>query len=382
MSSIMFPRINVPMFILSLCFSVILPNLALANTSESLLQSRDTLSRLQQLSEIEQLSYGDSRQFVEDYRRKADKARIDLQQAEQDVETKQRQHADLLSGEQTPERLRQLKLSSHALRMSKRGAKSRSRRLLRIEGKLAQAITAQASLKSKAAQANARVSRQKDKLASLQEGINKASAAALVGKKITAPISKATPISKPKATPEPTPAPALIVAATPEAGHRVKKVASRLESSKVKTLQTVAINKPVVKTPPVKQANLKEQKPNSRKQEALDNANLREAVKAAAVRESKRAEAALASKDKGRQVHKKLQIKGEGFSEGDFEFLGAHQYRAQVHVTHGVQSFIVGSHRYRATVPLSDDGELYVFLYDVSRVGRPRLSMYRKSLVE
>jgi len=362
------------MLILFLSTSVILPNFASANTSDSLLQGRDTLSRLQQLSEIEQLSYGDSLQLAEDYRRKADKARIDLQQAEQDVEAKQQQHSGLLAGEETPERLRKLKLSSHALKMLKRGAKSRSKRLQRIEGKLELAVTAQASLKAKVSQASNRVSRQQDKLAELQKSIDAASVAALARNKKSKPSSALVAKTKPTAKTTTTAA----TKESPTAGE----IASGLDIAKVKTIQTVAINKPVVKNPAVQQASLKLQEPNSHKQEAIDNASLNELVKAAAVRESKRAEVALASKGKGRQVHKNLQIEGEGFSEADFEFLGAHQYRAEVKVIHGTQSFTVGSHRYRATIPLSDSGELYVFLYDVTRAGRPRLSMYRKSLVE
>jgi len=362
------------MLILFLSTSVILPNFASANTSDSLLQGRDTLSRLQQLSEIEQLSYGDSLQLAEDYRRKADKARIDLQQAEQDVEAKQQQHSGLLAGEETPERLRKLKLSSHALKMLKRGAKSRSKRLQRIEGKLELAVTAQASLKAKVSQASNRVSRQQDKLAELQKSIDAASVAALARNKKSKPSSALVAKTKPTAKTTTTAA----TKESPTAGE----IASGLDIAKVKTFQTVAINKPMVKSPAVQQASLKLQEPNSHKQEAIDNASLNELVKAAAVRESKRAEVALASKGKGRQVHKNLQIEGEGFSEADFEFLGAHQYRAEVKVIHGTQSFTVGSHRYRATIPLSDSGELYVFLYDVTRAGRPRLSMYRKSLVE
>lgn len=356
MSSTFFPRISIPVFVLSMCLSAILPSLASANTPESLVQERDTLLRLQQLSELEQLSYGDSQQLVEDYRRKADKARADVQQAKRDVEIKQQQHSGLLRGEQTPERLRLLKLSSHALKMSKRGAKSRSRRLLRIEGKLAEAVSSQVRLKSKVAQAGVRVSKQKDKLAKLQKSLEKVPAAVLK--------------------------PSQVAGAKPEVDSAITKPAAGIRNDKVKIIQTVAVKKPSVERPPVQTVSLDVQAANDAEQEALESANLRLQVKAAAVRESKRAEVALASKDKGRQVHKNLKIEGEGFLEANFEFLGSHQYRAQVKVTHGTQSFIVGSHRYRATIPLSDEGETYVFLYDVNRVGRPRLSMYRKSLLE
>ena len=66
----------------------------------------------------------------------------------------------------------------------------------------------------------------------------------------------------------------------------------------------------------------------------------------------------------------------------EFKFQGRKLYLAESDVKSGQQIFRVGSKNFRSTIPAADDGQVYMFILDAKRPSSPRLSMFKKSLLD
>ena len=166
---------------------------------------------------------------------------------------------------------------------------------------------------------------------------------------------------------------------TVQTSAKVEPAGQTLKISEQKLITSPSVATPSVTSPPVTnqtKAGAKENLDAQRQLAQLDDL----ARSQAAAEERRLAKALAAPKRSGNQRYSNLRIKSDTVDAG-FEFLGNHQYRAETAVDGGRHMFSVGSHHYRGTIPNSDDGEVYVFLFDTSRKGKPRLSMYRKSLL-
>ena len=240
------------------------------------------------------------------------------------------------------------------------GVKNRHKRIQRIEGKLTQEQDILAKARTQLSKSRSNIAKQEAKIARLRD---EASAKA-------ARIAKAEQQRQANARPELKP-----------------QVKQTLAKTQVKTQAPVAEPPKLaqVDIPKQEQPKVEEPKPEPavEEQEAKDQmAALDELARQQAKAEEQRLSEALSSSEpSGRQLYKNLRIRSESV-DAEFQFLGNHQYRAESAVTGGRHMFKVGSHHYRGTIPSSDAGEVYVFLYDTSRKGKPRLSMYRKSLLQ
>jgi len=107
----------------------------------------------------------------------------------------------------------------------------------------------------------------------------------------------------------------------------------------------------------------------------------REAL-AYAQKEVARLESLLDGGNPGRPTFKRLTLGGNKIDAKPFEFLGQNQYRVETKVANGRQIFQIGKHKFRRTIPVADDGQDYVFIFDAKRPSRPRLVMYKKALIE
>lgn len=86
--------------------------------------------------------------------------------------------------------------------------------------------------------------------------------------------------------------------------------------------------------------------------------------------------AELGDGEKGTQTFRSLSLRASGEDPINFEFLGQNQYRLLAPVSAGRQTYKINTWRFRRTIPASDDGARYVFIFDARRLARPRLVMY------
>lgn len=318
---------------------------------------RDVLLRLQQVSENQQLSLQDKEQSLLDFERKLLDAQNDLADAERELLEKEQELATASAGGE--EMARKRKLAEHAVSMAKRSVKNRHKRIQRIEGKLTQEQEVLASARAQLSKSRSNIAKQEAKIARLRDQ-EKARAAQL---------AKAEQQRR-QAKPEPKP--------------QVQQTLAKTQPPVSEPPKLAQVDVPKQEQPKVEEPKpeVPAETPAEDQEAARQMAALDELARKQAQAENQRLNEALsAAQPSGRQLYKNLRIKSDKIEAG-FEFLGNHQYRAESVVTGGRHMFKVGSHHYRGTIPSSDEGEVYVFLYDTSRKGKPRLSMYRKSLLQ
>lgn len=316
-------------------------------------QEEDKLDRLYQAFENRTSELEDIENELFGYDYKLDRAKEDLKTAEADLASAQQEFAKakaLAAADNTEENQRALKMAEHSLNMSERGVRTRSKRLERVESSLSELQTAKARLDAQVAIAQKRVEDQEEAVlaavrnaeaAQAREAASNRQAEAARQQSIA---GRAAPEeSLPSAQVEPAaPAPA-VVAAVPAAAPTVTSA-------------------PAVETAMLSELD----------QEAQEHAR----------NEVARLKEVLESNDAGRPTFKNLVLTGNKLEAQLFEFLGQDQYRVDAVVTNGRQIFEVGRNKFRRTIPASDNGQTYVFIYDAKRLSRPRLVMFKKSLVE
>lgn len=344
---------------------------------------QDVLFRLQQLSENQQLLLRDKEQSLLEFERKLLSAQTDLTEAQNELERKEQELLTATAGGES--QARQRKLAEHAASMAKRSVKNRLKRAQRIEGKLAQEKAALEKARNQMLQSRNRIAQQEAKLAELKARNNaekRRLAQINAQRAASAPIKVSNPLPVAKT-------PAIVKSDSKAQGKgdaTPKTVQTLAKANSTDTRQAALTRKPLTggalagePKPDVASPQSTEEKDNAAAQAQL--AQLDElARKQAAAEERRLAEALAGPKRSGRQRYSDLRIQSATV-DASFEFLGNHQYRAQTPITGGRHMFTVGSHHYRGTIPITDDGEIYVFLFDTSRKGKPRLSMYRKSLL-
>ncbi|BFM16415.1 hypothetical protein R50073_25980 [Maricurvus nonylphenolicus] len=319
--------------------------LSLHTSAGILSDEQDKLSRYEQAYENHLVALEDIENEIFGYTNKVEVARADLVTAEKELAEAAAALAEArATALKTPgqDADRTLKKATHSHKMASRGVRSRTKRLERVEGNLAEL---QAQLQEQQEQLDDdknRIQEQQERIITVRADLErKAKQRELADAKAKADAAKqaqkpAPVVAKPKPVVEPEPVP----------------------QPKPKVVEAP---KPAPKT------ELSE----------LDKEAL-----AFAQKEVARLEKLLADGSTGRPIFKRLVLKGNRTKPVNFEFLGQNQYRAEVVVAQGKQIFEIGKHKYRRTIPASDNGETYVFIFDAKRPSRPRMVMFKKSLLD
>ncbi len=104
-------------------------------------------------------------------------------------------------------------------------------------------------------------------------------------------------------------------------------------------------------------------------------------AKAYALKEMERLNEKLASGGMGKPLYKRVIMTVNGQNPLNYEFIGRKYYLLETSVQAGRQLFEINNFKFRRTIPQADDGEDYVFLFDTKKAERPRLVMFKKSLI-
>lgn len=327
-------------------------------------QEKDMLARLQQLLEIHSVAIEDIENDIyvfdaklPEAKKDAEDAQAQLQNAKSDLTEARKQ----LTANRNDDTLRALKLVTHSHKIAQRGARSRSKRLERIELKLAE-------LKKELSKETIAIDSVKQRLAAQQQRIEQAIAfqerraseeALRKARKVTSAVNHKQQVQHQRSQEKRIQNPADQKLA--ERSRVQKKVIDAPKPrAQVNAIKSAAPAPAVAKTLSKEDA------------EALEYAQ----------KEVTRLEKLLADGNKGKPTFRRLVLKGDKIASVSFEFLGKNQYIAETEVKAGSQLFKVGNHRFRRTIPSSDSGEIYVFIFDAKRLQRPRFVSYKKSLIQ
>lgn len=308
----------------------------------------DKLDRFYQAFENRTLELEDVENELFGYDYKLDRARQDLKTAEAELAAAQQEYAKIkaaVAADNSEENQRALKLIEHSMNMSERGVRTRTKRLERVEGSLSELQASKAKLDAQIAAAKTRIDAQEQTLA-----IAKKEQADRAHKEAQRQVASVKPQQALTVPVEPKAAVATVAAEVMEEAHT--------EPTAEEKAQAVS---------------------------ATESAELSELDKEAqeyAKNEVARLQETLSTGDMGRPTFRNLSLTGNKVEPAMFEFLGQDQYRVDVVVENGRQIFEVGRNKFRRTVPASDNGQTYVFIFDAERLSRPRLVMFKKSLVD
>ncbi len=318
----------------------------------SLPQERDKLARYEQAYENYLVDIEVIENEIYGYEEKIKGAHKDLKEAENDLEedTKELTEArKALQAEKSQHNQRQLKLAAHAHKMSKRGIRTRTKRLERLEERLSELQQELSVKQGGAKRAKQRISAQERRVA-----------------QILSYLKNQARTSSPK------------VVAKPSPPRKEVKLQSKLVSNPSAPAQPARQESAQAPRQQAQEAQEALEEMEDDDDEVLDTEAL-EHVR----REMERLEKLLSRGNKGRPTFKHLVLEGvKSPKRVKFEFLGKNQYRAEARVEKGKQLFEVGSNKFRRTIPESDDNEVYVFIYDAKRLSRPRLVIFNKALME
>lgn len=302
-------------------------------------------NRASELEEIENEIFG--------YENKLDESVKDLEQAQAELVEAQKAHANAkiqLAGDASQDNERALKLADHALSMAERGVRTRSKRQERVELKMAELVSTKTKLAASTAADQERITAQEAKVARASAEAEKNAAARL------AEADRAREQAQLRMA---------------EQARQTKGLASA---------PIVSAPKNVAPAPKVTEAPAVALQSKDAVKTELTELDL-EAL-AYAQKEVARLETLLDTSNPGRPMFKRLTLGGNKVDQKAFEFLGQNQYRVDAVVQPGRQIFQVGKHKFRRTVPLVDEGQEYVFIFDAKRPSRPRLVMFKKSLID
>ncbi|GAB3106795.1 hypothetical protein GCM10027217_32610 [Pseudomaricurvus hydrocarbonicus] len=321
-------------------------------------QEEDKLDRYYQAFENRSSELEDVDNELFGYEYKLERAQKDLQSAEQELSKAQSEYATAkaaLLKDNSEDNLRNMNLTEHALKMSERGVRTRTKRLERVENNIAE-LTAKKEQLSK----------------QVTEGQKRITAQEKLVQKVKADASRRL---------------AQAEQAKAEAQRRMleeKRLAESsrkaVEASLNKPTSPSPVSQPAVQVPTESIAAAADESPDTIDQSELSTLD-REALEYAQ-KEIARLEDLLTDSNHGRPTYKRLTLGGNKVETEQFEFLGKDQYRVDTVVQNGRQIFQVGKHKFRRTIPASDNGAEYVFIYDAKRLSRPRLVMFKKSLLD
>lgn len=315
-------------------------------------QEEDKLDRFYQAfenrsSELEEI---ENELFGYDY--KLDRAQKDLKTAQSELEVAEKEHAKAksdLAANATEDNQRAFKLAEHALNMSERGVRTRTKRLERVEGYMQELQDSISSLQAQVAASQKRIDAQEEQV---REAKNAAQARLVQADKAREDASQLVVEEKRQA----------------EIAERVQPVVQ----------PPAAVEQKQIVEEQISEASAEEMSES----EQVELSELDKEALEYAQKEVTRLEKLLSSSNEGRPTFRYLTLVGSKVESQSFEFLGRDQYRVDAVVSKGRQIFEVGSHKFRRTIPASDDGKEYVFIYDAKRLSRPRLVMFKKSLID
>ncbi|WP_439134431.1 hypothetical protein [Pseudomaricurvus sp.] len=324
-------------------------------------QEEDKLDRFYQAFENRSSELEDIENELFGYDYKLERAQSDLKKAQADLDVAEKEYAKAkadLAANDSEDNQRAYMLAEHALKMSERGIRTRTKRLERVEGYMQELADSKSRLEAQVSASQRRIDIQEKQVAEAKkvaearlaqaERARKEAERRMAEEKRLAAAAAVEPAIQPPAVVE-------------EAPKVVKEEV--LE-------EQVAAEQPVDE--PADMSEAEEKELSELDKEALEYAQ----------KEVERLEDLLSSSDSGRPTFRYLTLVGNKVDAKKFEFLGRDQYRVDTVVSKGRQIFEVGRNKFRRTIPASDDGQEYVFIYDAKRLSRPRLVMFKKSLID
>lgn len=327
-----------------------------AQAVAELKSAENVLQRIQQLLQNQALFVEDQNQLVEAYHFKLNGAKSDQQQAEQDLQLKKSQANDSTQQHKlspNSNSQRQLNQAQHGWKIAQRVVRSRAKRYRRIETKLQLA--------------EAELGRAKLKLGSLK--LQKKRQGAYIINLQRAKKLESVNAEQLRSAAE--------AAKAAEAAEAAKAAELRLEAEvqaqllAVSRVESKPAVKAVVKSVPKRESRL-----------SVDLAGLELDALAQARREETRLRRLLAKRKTVKPIFKSLLLRSSRMSPIKFSHLGNNMYRVEAQVAAGKQLFEVATTDFRTSIPDTDDGMWYVFIYDARRASRGRLSMYKRSLLQ
>ncbi len=336
------------MTIRNLILSALLILASPVSSADTVAQAQDKLDRYYQAFENRSSELEDVENQLFGYQNKIKVVQSDLSTAQQELAQARKKQAAAkiqLVGDASQDNERALKLANHALKMAERGVRTRTKRDERAQTNLAALLEEKTRLASQISADEARIAEQEKTLAAVKLRNARQAKQQLV------------------------------------AAERAKRQATvRIEAEKLQAnavaerLAAIEAEKLVIEQQALEhsQSQQKEVELSDLDREALVYAQ----------KEVARLESLLDGGNPGRPTFKRLTLGGNKIDAKPFEFLGQNQYRVETKVANGRQIFQIGKHKFRRTIPVADDGQDYVFIFDAKRPSRPRLVMYKKALIE
>jgi len=343
------------MTIRNLILSALLILAPAVSSADTVAQAQDKLDRYYQAFENRSSELEEVENQLFGYQNKIKGVRSDLSTAQQELAQARKKQAAAkiqLVGDASQDNERALKLANHALKMAERGVRTRTKRDERAQTNLAALLEEKTRLASQISADEARIAEQEKTLAAVKLRNARQAKQQLV----------AAERAKRQAT-------VRIEAEKLQADAVAERLAAIEAEKKAQTAEKLVIEHQALEH---SQSQPKEVELSDLDREAL----------AYAQKEVARLESLLDGGNPGRPTFKRLTLGGNKIDAKPFEFLGQNQYRVETKVANGRQIFQIGKHKFRRTIPVADDGQDYVFIFDAKRPSRPRLVMYKKALIE
>ncbi|NIB43851.1 hypothetical protein HBA55_29885 [Pseudomaricurvus alkylphenolicus] len=340
-------------------------------------QERDRLERYQQAMEnrTSELEAIDNQLYG--YQHKLAEAEQDLQTQQQEL-NKARSSADSArqthSNSPSEDSARALKLAEHRLKMAERGVRTRTKRVERIQNRQAMLNQSRDDVVASLEDDEQRITAQHSKIANAER---QAQAREKERVRLLAQAEEARRRAEQEMAAKAKRERELELAAREKARRMAAAKQVQEASSPQQNANSLSDRTGITETVISATSATPQTLSPSPEMTELD----REAL-AYAQKEIERLEKLVAEGGNSRATFKRLTLKGSKLGTSEFEFLGQNQYRVDTQVTKGRQIIQIGKHKFRRTIPASDDGSEYVFIFDAKRPSRPRLVMFRKSLLQ
>lgn len=332
------------------------------SSQEALRTAEGALQKIQQLVQNQRLFVDDQSQTVEAFERKLSVAKSDSELAESDLKSQGLEVAELTQAYQADakdETQRKLNQVRHGYEIAQRAVNNRKKRYRRIEIKFEQSLKDLDEIRTKLTSLNQQEQRQLAYISNLRRKREQELDVQLKRLAELEANAAASLLEKEKSKES------AQVAAAPEKNNE--------QISSAKPAFTAG---PVPASEPATLVKLDEGKPAVASLNVLDQEAVRQAQ-----REQGRLNRLIAKKTPVRPIYKNLFLSGSKMERTSFTHLGNNMYRAEAIVKAGKQLLVTATTDLRIRIPDTDEGEVYVFIYDARRASRGRLSMYKKSLL-
>ncbi|MBB6521994.1 hypothetical protein [Pseudoteredinibacter isoporae] len=320
------------------------------STQEQLKQAQDTLKQAQRrLPQLETLSE-ELKVELESFTRKLETAEQDLAQSNRDAAKAQALlQESKVAHEANPNQDtdRALRKAEHGYAMAERGVKNRNKRVERIQGKHQQLLLSSERNAQQQKTLGTQIKNQRVQIQQLEARLHeeKQKATQLAASAASAKVEQQAQLER-------------------QQREQAEKLAQQrqAEAKKAELTQTMAKKDPV--TQEIK-LSAEDQSAQRKAQKLLAEVNQQ-----------------IADKPGRRPLYKRLTLKGQQLPTVPFTFIGANYYRAETRVSSGQQFFEIAKNRFKRDLPESDDGQVYVFIYQAKSASRGVLQYYKKSLLD